>query len=110
MASPKFRQLVREEFKLMVEEVKAKAPAIEKKLEELRKKLVPEMVTQESLGEIHNSLPEKRVEVHTVSKIIDIPVNELMLFFLNVTKNGLSENKLIEYHLGQVYFRDTPTK
>jgi hypothetical protein len=98
--APKFRKLVREEFALMLESVKQKAPDFDKKLEDLRKKLIPEMEVDGS------SLPEKRVGIQMVAKIIDVPLNELMLYFMNVVKTGLSEDCLIEYHLGQVYFRN----
>jgi hypothetical protein len=94
--SQKFRKLVREEYSLMVEEVKKKSPDIEKKLEDLRKKLIPEIIEGET---------EKRVGISMVAQIIDVPLGELMLYFMNVTKNGLTDAYCVEYHLGQVYFR-----
>lgn len=98
------RKLTKEEFSLMLREAKEKEPQIEKKLEELRLKLVPEMLAVESMAvNALGARPEKKVLLKTVSEIIDIPVNELVLHFLNNVKTK-NERSLIEYHMGQVHF------
>lgn len=104
MKGNQFRKLVREELRTMLNEAKEKAPDLEKKLETLRKKLESEMVKYETTGWTSNNRPQKRVQINTVAKLLEVPVSDLMLHFMNVTKLGLSENPLISYHLGHVYF------
>lgn len=96
--------LVREELKTMLSEAREKAPDIAKKLEDLRKKFEPEEKVREANGWASNTYPQKRVQINTVAKLIDVPVSELMLFFMNNTKLGLAESNLVDYHLGHVYF------
>jgi hypothetical protein len=95
-------KIINEEIQKLVEESEKKAPEIAKKLETLRKKLIPAMTRRESDGEVLNRL-EKRVQMQTVSELLEIPVNELMLHFLNNVKAS-NDRHLIEYHLGHVYF------
>jgi hypothetical protein len=95
-------KLINEELSKLLDEAKKKEPEITKKLEDLRKKFIPVMDVRESQGEVH-ARPERRVLLKTVADLIEVPMNELMLHFLNNVKNN-TENSLVEYHLGQVYF------
>lgn len=95
------QQIVQEEIARMIKESKEKAPKLEKELEAMRVKFFPDMLKPDFQGQ---DIPmEKRVQIQTVSELLDVPVNELMLYFLNGAKltNGRS---LVEYHLGHVYF------
>jgi hypothetical protein len=105
----KFRTYIKEELGLMLEEAKVEAPAIAKKLEDLRKKLVPEMVTKDG-PEQTLPIPEKRVQIGTVAKIIDVDLALLTIYLLNEVKTGFSDNPLISFHLGHVYFRSDKEK
>ena len=104
-------KLIREEYKTLFKEAAEKAPKIDEALEKLRKKLEPEMATLETIGsEVGGaSRPHKRVQMKTVSEILDIPVNELTLHFLNNVKTK-NERSLTEYRLGHVYFYKKPTE
>lgn len=98
------REATRLELQIMLREAKEKSPKICKSLEELRQKLIPTMVELEALGESQlERRPEKRVQLEMVSKIVDVPVNELVLYFMNEVKNR-NERSLVEYRLGHVYF------
>lgn len=97
------RKIIKEEFHKLVQEAQKDYSKIEKKLEELRKKLL-----KESEADRHRTFTEpkrfaKRVQLSTVAEIIDVPVNDLMLYFLNHVKLN-NERALVEYHLGNVYF------
>lgn len=101
-------KLVREEMTKLVEAAKERAPDLDKKLEELRKKLVPDDEPVREDLQIHSSKKraERRVELKTVSELLEVPINELMLHFLNNVKTK-NERSLVEYHLGHVYFYGT---
>jgi hypothetical protein len=99
-------KIVRSEMDKLIKEAKERAPDVEKKLEELRKKLIPEMKkdVDESMGiGAVWRRRERRIEMKTVSDLLEIPVNELMLHFLNNVKTK-NERSLVEYHLGAIYF------
>jgi ABC-type transporter MlaC component len=96
-------QLVQEEIAKLVSEAKKKTPTIENDLEKLRKKFFPEMLAKEDL-DLDTAPPmHKRVQINTVAELLDVQVNELMLYFLNDVKNK-NTRSLVEYHIGQVYF------
>lgn len=98
------RDLTKLEFAKMLREAKEKEPKLFEDLEELRQKLIPSMLTLEDNGQSQmERRPEKRVEIAMVAKILDVPVNELVLHFLNNVR-GLNERSLVEYRLGHVYF------
>ena len=99
------KKVVKEEIIKMLTEAKKKAPSIQEKLEEVREKLIPGTFAGDSLGENiagHRRL-ERRVDLRMVSELIEVPVNELMLYFLNEIKNT-NYRHLVEYRLGHVYF------
>lgn len=96
-------QIVKEEVDNMLKKAEEDHSKYTEKLEELRKKIFKEdELRKENLG---NKIPktEKRMQLSVVSEIVDIPVNELMLYFLNCVKNK-NERSLVEYRLGHVYF------
>ncbi|MBW3546092.1 MAG: hypothetical protein KY428_10935 [Bacteroidetes bacterium] len=95
--------MVKEEVDSMFVKAEKNSPKIEKELEKLRKKLYKdEELTKEDIGD---KLPkfEKRMQLQMVSEILDVPVNELMLYFLNCVKTK-NTRSLVEMHLGHVYF------
>lgn len=106
MTKPDIKTIVGEEVSKMIQEttkkVRKDSNKIEKKLEELRKKFLPEMLEKESLSPLSRNL-EKRVALNTVSELLDIPVNELMLYFLVEVKSKATRS-LVEYRLGHVVF------
>jgi len=102
--SKAIREMTKLEFAKMLREAKEKEPKLQKELEELRQKLIPAMLELEDNGQSQmERRPEKRVQIDMVSKILDVPVNELVLHFLNNVRTK-NERCLIEYRLGHVYF------
>jgi len=97
-------KIVREELQKMIKEAKEKSPDVAAKLESLRKKLIPEMSKTESLNAAAaHARPERRIEITTVAELLDMPVNELMLHFLNDVKTK-NDRSLVEFRLQHVYF------
>ena len=96
------------QFESLLKEAAEKAPAVAKKLEELRKKLIPEMTTNESLGleTFGGTRRQKRLQVKTVSELLELPVNEIVLHMINDVKNSNDRN-LCEMHLGHIYFYES---
>ena len=99
------RALVKEEYVKILDEQRKGDAKIESKLMTLRKDLVSEMLKRTSTTKESVGRPPmmKSLQLATVSKLIDVPVNELTLYFLNNVK-GSNHHHLIEYHLGHVYF------
>lgn len=103
----KVNSMIQEEIESMVEEVQEQASDIRSKLETIRKNLIKDGVISEmETGSGRNNVaarPEKRIPLEIVSEIADIPINELILYFLN--GHRITEGyELIEYRLGMVYF------
>ena len=62
-----------------------------------------EFALRERKGTFTEAAMEKRMQINIVAELLDMPVNELQLYFLNHVKTS-NEHKLVEYHLGHVYF------
>lgn len=103
MKKESLQQLVKEEYVKIQKEAMESAPKIEKKLKECREKMVVDFFKRENVGTTKEAVLEKRIQVNTVAEMIDVPVNELILYFLNNVKT-MNERQLIEYRLGHVYF------
>ena len=113
MKSPKkiaaqITEATKTEFANMLREAaekEAKEPKIGPKLEELRGKLKKEMSCFTSLGEetFGGVRKQKRISAKTCSEILDIPINELVIYAINEIKNK-NERSLVEYHLGTFIF------
>lgn len=99
------RQLVKEEYVKILDEQRKGAVKIEKQLYELRDDLIAEMFKRTSTTKEQLGRPPmfKSLQLSTVSKLIDVPVNELLMYFLNNVK-GSNHHHLVEYHIGHVYF------
>ena len=98
------KQLVKEECVKVHEELEKAAKKITKDLEEIRKEYAGEMMMRvRENGASFQPALEKRIHINTVAELIDVPVNELMLYFLNSVKHT-NERKLIEYRQGHVTF------
>jgi transposase len=93
------RKLVQEEVRRLVTEAKEKAPTIEKKLQELKKKLKPD----QKINSFDHSRKAKALEIKTVSDLLDVEINELVLYFLNNVKTDNNPVD-IEYNTGRVLF------
>ncbi len=113
----KITTLIKEEFGNMVKNTTKNSSNIASKLETVRKNLLRDgKISIHERGSASNSLaarPERRISLETVSNITDIPINELILYFLN--GHRIHEGReLIEYRLGHVYFygesTEVPTK
>jgi hypothetical protein len=102
MKQERLAKIVKEEVDNMLKESQKNHDKIAKKLEELRTKLFKEGLTKENLGTEKFS-KEKRMQLNLVSEIVDVPVNELMLHFLNCVKASNGRH-LVEYRMGQCYF------
>ena len=104
-------RVVKTEYQKMMKEAEDRAESINKKLEELRKTLLKEgQITNRDMGSgtvMKAALPERRIPIATVSELLDIPINELVLHFLN--GHRIEENSIpsFEYRLGEVYFYDS---
>ncbi len=96
-------QIVNEEVDKMFAEAQKNSPKIEKELEKLRTKLFKdEGLEMESLAQAYPYI-DKRLQLSLVSEILDVPINELMLYFLNCVKTK-NKRSLVEMRLGHVYF------
>lgn len=95
-------QLVKEEIDDMMKRAHKNTPKIEKKLMEVHKKLFKEPIAKESLGQVVPRL-EKRIHANLVAEMIDVGIDELLLYFLNDVK-ARNERSLVEYRLGHCYF------
>jgi hypothetical protein len=109
--SRRLHNMIREEVETIVKEVEEKRPQIDSKLESMRKELIKNGgLNIREVGSARNDIaarPEKRIPLASVAKVIDIPVNELILHFLN--GHRISEGQaLIEYRLGCVHFYGDP--
>lgn len=104
----KFNVLVKEEFEDLVKEAEGNRTNIDEKLETMRKQLIRDnLLTINERGSGKNNVRsriERRVPLETVSKVVDIPVNELILHFLNGERvhEGCTHN--VKYGGGNVYF------
>ncbi len=101
-----FNKIVKEEMDKIVKEADKNSPKIAKELESMRKKFVPELKELAQGHAFVGKATSKRVELQMVSKVIDIPMNELMLYFLNMMKNthDQSVKQHVTYQLGMVSF------
>ena len=97
------QKLVKEEYVKIQKEALEAAPKIAKKLADCREQMVCEFFKRERVGTTFEAVMEKRLQLQTVSEMIDVPVNELVLYFLNHVKT-MNERSLVEYRLGHVYF------
>ena len=102
--APMLRKMVNEAYQQVTTEVAERAGKINESLLQLRETLIPQMMMRtREMGADFQPAREKRVQLETVSKLIGVPVNELMLHFLNNVKTA-NERQLVEYRLGHVYF------
>lgn len=93
--------------RVIQEEVGKARPKIAQKLEDLRANIeesgamdIPDSIGEGVLGQHARC---KRLDIKTVSELIDVPLNELMLYLLNHVKTDNTQH-LVEYHMTQVYF------
>lgn len=106
------RNLVREEFETMLKEVEPNRQKIDEKLEELRKRLIKDgamtpFIRGQALRE-YGQRAEVRIPVATVAELLNFPISEVTLYFLN--GHRIHEgNSSIEYHMGSIrFYGDTP--
>lgn len=110
----KLFQIIKEEFDVLVKEAQKNESKIIEKLETMRKGLIrDDLLVVNERGSARNDIgsrPERRIPLETVAKVIDIPVNELILHFLNGHRVKEGHTNLCEYRLGCVYFYGKQTK
>jgi hypothetical protein len=109
--SENLNKLIKEEFKELMAEAEKRSKEISTKLEDLRKTMIKEgkitLALTGSGSPTRVGLPERRIPLQTVSEILDIPINELILHFLN--GHRIHEGRqLVQYRLGCVYFYGMP--
>lgn len=101
----KLKEAVRAEVKTIMAEATAKSPEIEGKLEVMRQGLIKAgKFTDKADGTMQRTPRlEVRIPAKTVSEFINIPLDELTLFFLNGIRitEGIAP---FEYRLGEVCF------
>lgn len=97
------KKIVKEEYNKLIKDLSESAPSIDKKLNEVRTELFKEYFKREKIGSTFKERLEKRIQLKALSEMIDVPVNELLLFFLNNIKT-MNERSLYEYRLGHIYF------
>ena len=98
------RSLVKEELAKLQEELEKTNKKIAKGLEDIRKEYATEMFkrVRENGANFQPAL-EKRIHINTVAEMLEVGVNELMLYFLNNVKHT-NERQLVEYRQGHVTF------
>ena len=107
--------MVKTEFQKMMSEAADRGKEIGKKLNDLRETLIKEgkinWLNKGSGTVTRAAIAERRIPIATVSELIDVPINELVLFFLNGERisEGLYDNDCgCRYGAGNVYFYDIP--
>ncbi len=98
------KKMVRSEYLDLMNELAEKYPKIEKKLEEVRKDMYSEYFKRQRVGSTFKPVLEKRIQTQTLSELIEIPVNELILYAKNCIKTT-NESVLVDYALGHFIFR-----
>lgn len=113
----KISSIIKEELGRLVKEADKNSSNIASKLETVRKNLLRDgkiSVHEKGSATVsYAARPERRISLETVSNIIETPINELILYFLN--GHRIHEGReLVEYRLGHVYFygesTEIPTK
>jgi hypothetical protein len=102
MKKTEIKARLKEELEVLKTKVDKDCKKIADQLESLRKKLEPEMTARTTLGDT-NTAPFKSVSLVTVAEILDLPINELIIYLITHVKNSPKRNG-VEYHLGHVYF------
>ncbi len=98
------RNIVKEEYNAIIKEQQKNAVKIDKKLHELRERLIKELLkAPREISESGRPVLVKTLQISTVCELIGVPINELVMFFLNNVKAS-QHRHLVEYHLGCVYF------
>ena len=99
------RESIKARVRTLLESVEENAPEIEQKLEEVRQELLKagRIVDYGGAKNHRAARPECRIPIETVSNLIDVPVNELMLYFLNGQRNKY-EQCMVEYSQRNVLF------
>lgn len=98
------KQIIKEEYAKLHEEMEKTNKKIEKGLEEIRKECAAEMFKRvREQGNNFSPALEKRIHINTVAEMLEVQVNELMLYFLNNIKHT-NERHLVEYRQGHVTF------
>lgn len=102
---PAIRTAIKEEIKKISETVHENSDKIKSALESVRKELLNAGRIREYTGATNEraARPHCRIPLENVSKVIDTPINELLLYFLNGQRLK-NEAELVEYSQGNVLF------
>jgi hypothetical protein len=98
------KRIIKEEYAKLQEEIEKTNKKIEKGLEEIRKECFTEMFKRvREQGNSFGPALEKRMHINTVAELLEVQINELMLYFLNNVKHT-NDRHLVEYRQGHVTF------
>jgi uncharacterized protein YbjQ (UPF0145 family) len=98
------KRVIKEEYVKLQEEIEKTNKKIEKGLHEIREECFTEMLKRtREMGNNFVSPMEKRIHINTVAEMLEVQVNELMLYFLNNVKHT-NDRHLVEYRQGHVTF------
>jgi hypothetical protein len=98
------KRIIKEEYEKLQEEIEKTNKKIETGLDEIRKECFTEMLKRtREMGNNFGPALEKRMHINTVAEMLEVQVNELMLYFLNNVKHT-NERHLVEYRQGHVTF------
>jgi len=103
ISSINLREIIKEEYDSLMKEAQKSYEKIDKKLMELRETFVQEFFMRERIGSTFLPTGEKRLQINVVAELINTPVNELCLHFLNHVKTS-NTRRLVEYRQGYVTF------
>ena len=103
ISSINLRGVIKEEYDSLMKEAQKSYEKIDKKLMELRETFVQEFFMRERIGSTFLPTGEKRLQINVVAELINTPVNELCLHFLNHVKTS-NTRRLVEYRQGYVTF------
>lgn len=98
------KKMVRSEYLALLGDVQSRYPEIQEKLEMIRKEMFKEYFKRQKMGNTYLPVLEKRIQTQVVSELIEVPVNELVLYAVNCLKT-VNEDTLVEYHLGHFRFK-----
>jgi hypothetical protein len=104
MSRGRLKNIIKEEYAKLQEEMEKTNKKIEKGLDEIRKECFAEMLKRtREMGNNFGPALEKRMHINTVAEMLEVQVNELMLYFLNNVKHT-NDRHLVEYRQGHVTF------
>lgn len=98
------KTIIKEEYTKLIEETKKTNKKISSGLDTIRKECFVDMMKRtREMGNNFAPALEKRMQINTVAEMLEVPVNDLMLYFMNEVKHS-NDRQLVEYRQGHVTF------